>query len=159
MGIFTDKDKGYKKLVTVFSADKGKEQVFVGFNRSSGEYVSGGELITVAQVATINEYGSEKRKIPERSFMRSAMDEGSDKIKKVTDTVCLKILEGKMDRTQALGILGEFIKTLFKKKIISGPFKKNKPSTIRAKGGKDKPLIDTSQMINSIEWEINKGTK
>lgn len=160
---FYEKDQGYDRLMLQFrSAKKGGTKVFVGFLRSSGEYKprSGGERqgqpVTVAQIAAIHEFGAPGAGIPERSFMRGAIDQNGPALEKFMRRLTLEILLGKSTRKRAFGILGEFVKNLMKRTIQRGVPPPNAPETIRRKGS-SKPLIDTGQMINSIDWEVEEG--
>ena len=147
---FYEKDLGLAKLMTTFSTKEGS--VGIGVLRSSGVY-KGAENMTVAQVAAIHEFGSKDGSIPERSFMRTAVFENKGSINKLIKGLAVKITDGAMGRDKALGIIGEYVKGLIKNRIRSGPFVPNAPETIRRKGS-SKPLIDTGQLINSIDWEL-----
>lgn len=52
--------------------------------------------------------------------------------------------------TEAVVTVGEV-----KKRIITGPFVPNAPTTI-AKKGSDKPLIDTGQLLDAIDYKMHK---
>ena len=156
---FTDTDKGWKQLMTAFKVNAGQTAVFVGFLRSSGWHKQKpgdkGPPLTVAQIAAANEYG--RGDVPERSFMRSAMDEHGGELKKFIKKLTTKILDGKMSKTQALGLVGERVKTWFQSKIDENIPPPNAASTIARKGS-DHTLVDTGQMRGSVEWEI-RGKK
>lgn len=149
------KGKGMDELVTSMKANSGRTTVFVGFLRSSGTH-KGGEGMNVASVAHQNEFGTEK--IPERSFMRSAMNENRKKIKKMCLALAKKVLHGEMDEHKALSVLGLFLQNKFRSKIQEGIPPPNAPSTIAAKGS-DHTLIDSGQMRDSVDFEVVKGKK
>jgi phage gpG-like protein len=165
---FTDRDKGFKKLFAKFEAEKGKAAVFVGFLRSSGVYQpkpkssapkNPPKPITIAQIAAIHEFGSKDGTIPERSFMRSAIDANKKQIEKLLKKLLLAVLEGKQTRKVALGLVGEFVSSKMKKRITDGLKPALKAATVKRKKGKSTPLIDTGQLINSIDWEVQEGVK
>lgn len=155
---FYDKDLGYADLVTRMDSPGGS--VFVGFLRSSGEYKQkqGKDAMTVAQVAAIHEFGSKDGTIPERSFMRSALSQGKNKIEKLAAKLTGQVTDGAMDEQEALGVLGEFVKGLMKTKITDGLSPPLKAATIKRKGSST-PLIDTAQLINSIDWSVTGSEK
>lgn len=160
-GEFYDKDSGYQALMTTFQG-KGEEAVFVGFLRSSGVYQpkqgGAGKPMTMAQLGAIHEFGAPNAGIPERSFMRSAVEANKHKLEKLVERLAGQVIDGKLARRNALGILGEYVKNLFKAMIRKGLKPPLKPATVRRKGS-SKPLIDTGQLINSIDWEVVENKK
>ena len=164
---FFDKDTGWDKLVTSFENTTGESAVFVGFLRSSGLYkkkakggkMEKGEEITVAQVAAINEFGSSDGRIPERSFMRSAVDANQKKIERTVEKLTTKVVDGEMTEKKALGVLGALVQSLMRKRITEGVPPPNAPSTLAHKGSGKGTLVDTSQMINAIDFEVTEGKR
>jgi hypothetical protein len=106
----------------------------------------GTDLVTVAAV---NEFGAPKKKIPERSFIRSATDEQRPKVERMKR----RILEKLVDRTSniriELGELGAWMKAQIQNKIVRLKMPPNAPSTI-AKKGSENPLVDKGQLHQSI---------
>jgi len=146
-----DIDKGFKALqMALFQEDK--KAVDVGY--FSGEiFEENGE--DLASVARQNEFGIPGH-IPERSFMRSTYDQNKDQIMKAY-TLYFKA-ETKGLTTKAFLKLGALVTGMIKKKIKTAKSwaVPNAPATIAAKtrAGKvgDAPLIDTGQMMNSIDF-------
>lgn len=154
---FFDKDQGWDKLMSQFSLKKGGANVSVGYLRSGAVHKSEkGKTITMAQLAAIHEFGSSDGRIPERSFMRSSITQNKASLKKLIDSLTGQIVDGKISEIRALGIIGQTVKQNMQAKIRSGLTPPLKPETIRRKGS-SKPLIDTGQLINSIEWEVKEG--
>jgi phage gpG-like protein len=155
-----DKDTGYAELATRF---RGKgANVFVGFLQSSGVYKPkgerGGKPITVAQVAAIHEFGSSDGRIPQRSFMGSTIDEKDRELQGVVAQLLRKVIGGELSEVRALGIVGQKVKDWFRAKITAGLKPALSPRTIARKGpGKEKPLIDTGQLLGSITFQVRKG--
>ena len=91
--------------------------------------------------------------IPERSFLRSTLNENKDKATK------LLIRELKGDISQgdfsgrAFAIVGENLSGEVKRKIQSGIEPALDPETVRRKGS-SKPLIDTGNLLQSITYEV-----
>jgi hypothetical protein len=160
---FWDKDKGWKELVHTFEVNDGEMVAFVGFLRSSGMYKNKGRRggkppkpITIAQLAAVHEYGSSDGHIPQRSFFISTLTENRRKIEKRLKKLAGQILDGGMNERKGLGAIAEWVKGLIKSKIASNIPPQNADSTVKRKGSSH-TLIDTGQMINSVDWEVKKG--
>jgi len=123
--------------------------VNVGIPLSAGN--EDGTGIPLALVAAVNELGSGR--VPERSFLRSAIRENKAVYSKINKVNLAKMVKGQMTCDQALSILGNVAVGHVKQKIRTGPFTPNADSTIKAKGS-DRPLIDDAQMIQNIVFEL-----
>lgn len=148
---FQDRDLGYKDFFDKFKQNKKGRSVKVGILKRAGVHKGAGT--TVAQVAAYHEFGT--KHLPERSFMRSTMDEKDKDIKSLSKSLLIQTLFQSRTVTQALEILGATIQKFIKAKITSGLKPPLKPSTILKKGS-SKPLIDTGQLLNSIDFEVEK---
>lgn len=93
-------------------------------------------------------------KIPERSFLRSAVAENKDKITNAVGNQYIRFVGANVSLSKALNIIGLLVTNLVKAKIRKGPFKPNAPSTIKAKKS-SRPLIDTGRMRQSITHELD----
>lgn len=163
-GEFEDKDTGWADLCTTCEVNGGEASGFVGFLRSTAHYKNKaargkGEKanpITVAQIAAVNEYGSQDGRIPERSFIRSTVNEYHDQIQRMLDKFSDQILEGKMTRKRALGIASQFLADKIRAKINSGVPPRNAASTVRRKGS-SKTLVDTGQMLAAVDWDVKES--
>mgnify|MGYP001381330246 CR=1 FL=1 len=129
----------------------GERVVKVGFPRGKFE-VDG---TPVAQVAAIHEFGSPERRIPERSFLRSAIRERQAEIIRLNKVSLVKIIRGQLTSEQALNQLGEMAKGSVQQKIRGGDFAPLRPSTVKRKGS-SKPLIDTGQMVQSVSYVVGE---
>lgn len=172
MGNFTDKDKGWNRLMTTFKVNAGETAGFAGYLRSSGEYkneetrkaeakASGKPMkpaapVSVAQVAAFNEYGTASA--PERPFVRTAMAEHTKEMKRLTKKAAAQVVDGKMGKSQAIGLLCQKVIDWIAQSIDSNVPPPNAPSTVAAKGSSH-TLIDTGQMKNSLDWEIRGNKK
>ena len=107
----------------------------------------------VAMVAAVHEYGSPSQGIPERPFLRVAVQRNRQKYVRLNRINLVKMLRGQATVEQALGQLGEMAKGDVQTEIRSGDFAPLKPATIKRKGS-SRPLIDTGQMVQSIAWEL-----
>lgn len=66
----TDRDMGFDDLMKAFDDLEGEISVEVGVPEDSGQYEDGANQVLVASA---NEFGTDT--IPERSYLRSTMDE------------------------------------------------------------------------------------
>ena len=105
---------------------------------------------SVPMVAAINEYGAPAKNIPPRPFFRQMIAAESGHWPSDTGAV-LKAAD--YNAAAALGMLGEAVKGELQRAIRNFSGAPLAPSTIAAKGF-DKQLIDTSVMINSVDYEV-----
>lgn len=133
--------------------------VTIGVNEREGTKVHPGNIelkgaagrrrATVAEVAFWAEFGT--RTAPERSWLRSTVDENMNLFEAVRDKALNDIAAGKTTPKQGLSQLGFVIRESCKNKIKMGPFAPNAPSTAARKGG-NKPLIDSTLFLRSITY-------
>jgi len=139
-------DSLMKKLQAIAeSMDAG--HVDVGF-MSEAKYPDG---TGVAQVAFWNEFGTATS--PPRPFFRGmiARDSGN-----WPEVMARQAKGTNLDGAKTLGLMGEYIGGQLIQSINDLETPKLADSTVAAKGF-EKPLIDTSHMINSITYQINEG--
>lgn len=93
---------------------------------------------------------------PERSFIRSTADaKKNGEWRIAAEGYRVEIVNGRMTTDRALGLMGARIKKDVQEKIRSQVPPPNAPSTIAAKGS-DHPLINTGQLLNSIDFEVHR---
>ena len=108
--------------------------------------------VSLAEIAAFHEFGTST--IPERSFLRSTFyGHAAEGLAKMCAKLSKAILEGKMDETRALGLLGLWAVSEVRKTIRAGIEPELAPATIAAKGS-SLALVDTGQLINSITWVV-----
>jgi hypothetical protein len=148
------RDTGEKKLRAELNRLKKGPGVKIGVLENAGNHKSENdheEILTVAAVATFNEYGTET--IPERSFIRSTMTENESALLEYSRELKGKVLKGELKTEEALGLMGMKIQSLIQRKIDSIDSPPNSPETIARKGS-SKPLIDTGQLRQSITYAL-----
>jgi len=96
--------------------------------------------------------------IPARSYIRSTMDEQSERFLKGADGLIGMVIDGDISKYQALERMGLLIETEIKKKIRTLRNPPNAPATIKAKGGKDNPLINKGTLVGSIRYVVKTAT-
>lgn len=146
-----DKDLGWKKILLNMRKMDAKA-VKVGIQ--SGDKTSDGKE-DLAYVASLQEFGSPGGKIPERSFIRIAIDSNERKIDNLFDKLAFRILSGSVSIRGALDIMGLAITGMIQEQITDGEYVPLAPATIKQrKNHSDKPLIDTGHMRQSIRHVI-----
>ena len=142
-------DRKWKKIVKNFP--KFDNTVLkVGIQKDAGENFAGE---SIAEYAAKNEYGS--RRIPERSFIRSTIDQKRPQIFKLIANEFDKTLKLRISPERALKVVGTYVETEIKKKITALRSPPNSPVTIKRKGSSN-PLIDSGLMRQSIRYNITK---
>ena len=138
---------GVMKALEDIARKMGGGEVAVGF-MAGATYPDG---TPVAAVAFWNEYGGPGRQ--PRPFFRQMIAKESPtwpgkmaKLAKATD----------YDGDKVLALMGEDIKGALQQSINEFQSPPLAPSTIEAKGFA-KPLIDTSHMLNSVTYEVDKS--
>lgn len=122
--------------------------------KKSGDFANSGRLTSKnkSNFAQTMDRKAHSFTMPQRSFIRSAVDENKKKIDDMSAKLAGKIVDG-MSPNQALGIMGNAVQGMIQKKIANGPFEPNKPSTVKKKG-RNKPLIDTGHLRQSIRYVV-----
>jgi len=132
--------------------------VKVGIIKAKGKVVYEGTDASVAYIGSIHEFGHEESNIPERSFIRSTIQDQQENLKKLLAIQAIRIIEDGISVTKALNTLGAFTAGKIKKKFTNNDWKELEDSTKKSKvvNGKsgNTPLINTGQLRNSIHWEV-----
>ena len=154
-----DTDRGMDAIIKELTG-LGQYSVKAGIPESTGK--EGVDGVTVAQYAAWNEYGVAKKDggwhIPPRPFVTGWVENKTEEIKRIQETLVKSVSEGKLTAEKAVELLGQFAQDGIKQYIKTGDFVSNAESTIRAKNSST-PLIDTGTMMDSISFEIKKDGK
>ena len=105
----------------------------------------------VATVAAWNEFGVPSRGIPERPFLRNAVD-GADRelvpiLKAGIDPKTMELTD------QVAGLLGEVMKARAQRSIVQLREPPNAPATIRRKRSSN-PLVDEGVLHGSVSYAV-----
>jgi hypothetical protein len=169
-----DRDLGWRAMLKAVDSLAGGSYAKVGVladDSKGGAETDGG--LTVAELATVLEFGTDDGRIPSRPFLRDTFDEKRDELKQNASALLFKILDGKQSVGGALNILGMKLASETKKTITTGEGvpPPNAPSTIERKsvektrilksGWKkstltlnSRPLVDTGRLLNAITWSV-----
>lgn len=101
----------------------------------------------VARVARVHEFGYG---VPRRSFIRPVLHRNENSWKVQLRNAYSKAIMNDEDTLAVLDRFGRHVRGAIQREIWEGHFKRLSPATIKAKGGRTKPLIDTTFMVNSI---------
>lgn len=137
-------NKAIKELEKISTAMRGSDSVVVGLPKGSNEYPDGTSVI---MVGAVHEFGSPARNVPQRSFLRSTVKEKRRSYKDMFTKLAKKIVDGKMNLKQALGIVGLQVESDVKAKItdVDSPELKHRDGN---------PLVDTGHLRQSITYEV-----
>jgi len=114
------------------------------------------QMSELVVVGAVNEFGAPNKNIPARPFIRTTYDENRSKINNLVVDEYEKIVDGSSNVKRSLALIGEWVQAKTQAKIRAIRTPPNAPSTQRRKGRSIKkpvnnPLIDTGQMIQSIQ--------
>lgn len=148
----TDKDRGLKAL---FGQLKNSKHLVltVGVHGPEGSEPHEGGGITVAQLATIHEFGLGRS--PERSFIRAWADEKQADHMNALRAIGREVLKGTYSAMIGLERLGVLFVGEIQARISGGISPPLMGKTIERKGS-SVPLIDTGQLRSSIRYRIKK---
>lgn len=143
-----------------------KKNVYVGIPQSNSKREetedNKSSQVTNAELAYINETGSPAQHIPPRPFLVPGVQDAKDKVVKILANAALTT-DSNTDVDVALNKAGLVASQTVKRRITQSiDIEPLSPATIRARQtrksrprkGVMKPLIDSSQMLNSITYVI-----
>ena len=140
-------NKGLEKELELINKI-GKARVKVGVQADAGIHSESGE--SLVDIGIWNEYGTAH--IPSRPFIRQTFEDNQQAVAQYLGRVVSNVAKGD-DLVQELSKLGQWYQDKQKKTLTSYPWTPNAPSTRRRKKS-SKPLVDTSQLVNSIRYKV-----
>jgi hypothetical protein len=144
--IIKDRDKGWNRAKR-YIRDRKAQYVDVGVMTV---HDLRSDDVTNTMLAMVHEFGLG---VPERSFIRSTVDEKQLEYIKFMHKLGGLVAVGKMTKKQALTLLGAKVEADMKTNIRSGIEPALAASTVASKGS-SKPLINTGQLASSIDYEV-----
>jgi len=137
-------DDATKELDKLNDRMAAPHNVRVGLPKDSNAYPDGTSVILVG---TVQEFGSEKKGIPSRSFLRKTIAIKRREYKQLFVKLSKAMVKGDADMTKALGTIGLSVQADVQRRISAGI-----PPKLKSREGT--PLIDTGHLRRSITFEI-----
>ncbi len=146
------KRKNPKAIDDIINQTKrmGKKKLTVGVPNGGKHSKSG---LDMALHVAVHELGSIKANVPARPFIAPSMKKNTVKYAKIMAKQAPKILLGRKTTAQVLDDVGGQAVDDIRDYIRTANFTPLSPVTIAAKGS-DKPLIDTGEMMDAIDYEV-----
>lgn len=144
----------FKRLIKLMH-DIENAYVSIGVHEDAGSYTGPGKQPTVVEVALWTEFGT--KHMPERSWLRSAVDENMGQIDRWREEILEQIWEEKITVAQGLEMIGYRMQALIQNKIKSNVPPPNAPSTLAEKrrdGVGDSTLIHTGLLMRSVTFKV-----
>jgi hypothetical protein len=147
MAAVKDIDRGWNNIVRELEKAKGME-VAVGILEGSQN-----EGQSIAEYATYSEFGTDN--VPSRPFMATSFDENVAEINSDFKRQADAMVQGKRTANEALTVIGQKHAGRIQTTITGRNFlPRLAPSTIAAKKGSTKTLVDTGAMANAVHISI-----
>ena len=137
------------RLKSIQRAMADKPELKVGFLENA-TYPDG---TSVALIAAIQNFGAPRVGIPPRPFFSNVIARDQEKW---PEQVARLLKAENYNAERALALMGESIQGEIRESIIQTNSPPLKPATVDRKGF-EKPLIDTSHMLNSVDYIVVKG--
>ena len=145
--VIKDTDRGWKKLRRTLAL-KRPRYVDVGVLT---KHDARSDDVTNTMLAMIHEFGIGP--IPSRSFIRDTIDIEKQEIVHFIRKLAERVVTNTISKRVALTLLGAMVEASMKGRVSAGLTPPLKESTIVRKGS-SKPLIDTGQLISSLDYEV-----
>lgn len=162
-----DRDLGYARTIQRLLKLEALSFTVGIHDKDSKVYQRGqGDPVTTAQVGTFHEFGTldkfedptntkrGERGVPQRSFLRSTVDENEQKYADQIDKALGRSIDGTLDLRVGLGVVASGLLGDVQKKISRGVRPDITDATKAAKGS-TKPLIDDGPLRQSLSWELD----
>lgn len=158
MAVTRDIDRGYRALVDRIYG-MGSPKIRVGIlDGDVPKEPSGGDAVTLLQVATWNHFGVENADgsphIPARPFISAWFDENEARLRQELAILMRAVVAGKYTKEQILALMGQRCVGEIQARIAEGVDPPNAESTIKRKGS-SKPLIDTGQLRSGVTYKVD----
>lgn len=155
-GHVRDIDMGWRKLRDQFKRTAQHNVVRVGIQGS--EALADHDGINNVALAAVHEFGTMDGRIPERSFIRAAIDENQGKYRDFVRRIANRVVDRKMSVLNGLKVLGEKVVADMRARVRAG-LEPDITEETKARKGSSKPLIDTGQMLGSITAVVGEGDR
>ena len=138
-------DHGFDNIIRQALKLDGKG-VKVGIRRGKGSH-DGTDML---DIAVYNHFGTAT--IPARPFVSDCAEKNAGQIKEAQKRLVYRVYQGGLSAEGALAQLGAWYVNVQKGHILHGGWTPNAPATVKRKGS-NRPLVDTGQLVNTVDWE------
>ena len=138
-------DHGFDNIIRQALKLDGKG-VKVGIRRGKGSH-DGTDML---DIAVYNHFGTST--IPARPFISDCAEKNAGQIQEAQKRLVYRVYQGGLSADGALAELGAWYVNVQKGHILHGGWTPNAPATVKRKGS-NKPLVDTGQLVNTVDWE------
>lgn len=138
-------DHGFDNIIRQALKLDGKG-VKVGIRRGKGSH-DGTDML---DIAVYNHFGTAT--IPARPFVSDCAEKNAGQIQEAQKRLVYRVYQGGLSADGALAQLGAWYVNVQKGHIAHGSWFPNAEETKKRKGS-DKPLIDTADMMKTVDWE------
>lgn len=133
-----------KALEKLSKSMGGPDSVKVGLPKNANDYPDGTSVI---MVGATHEFGSPSRNIPQRSFLRSTIQEKRRSYKRMFRRLAIRIIKGRITKKEALSLIGLQVQGDVVSNISDGISPPLKSRT-------GNPLNDTGHLKQSITFQV-----
>lgn len=143
-----DRDLGLNRILSEMDR-VGRKEVVIGVLEGSVD----GEGMSIAEYASANEYGTDD--IPARPANAMAFDQNEKALAVVIGQQHKRVIDGRATADVALTFVGSWFKAKVQHMITNVDILPAlSPSTIAAKKGSTKTLVDSGAYANAIQIEV-----
>lgn len=111
---------------------------------------------SIIDVAIWNNFGIG---VPRRDFMTPASKEWQEYFQQMVELAQNALIDGTQDIDEFLNMMGEEGAEFISQAIVKLRTPPNSPATIRRKGGKNNPLVDSGDMSRAPTYELRRRAK
>lgn len=145
------KDSGwsdyFRKLI-----EETSRSITVGIHEDETDREIDSDFKTNAEIGYIHEFGLG---VPRRSFLREPFESNHDRLVRMQQQIFKAAAVGQIAPSSVLPLIGESAVSLLKNNIRDGISPPLSPTTVALKKSST-PLIDTGQLLNSIDYQVEK---
>lgn len=144
-------DSGFARLLeNVYRGEK--PRIHVGIMAKDGAKPHGEDEITVAEIAAIHEYGLGDA--VERSFLRAWFGKHQDQVREALRRQTALVIEGKLDRYNALAQMGAWIAGEIQRYISANQVKPPTSAETNERKGSTTTLVDDGILKSAISFSV-----
>jgi hypothetical protein len=137
--------------------DMGRATLRVGVVGEAAHRTHSRSNLSLGILAIIHELGNPRTGLAARSFVMSTLElpDVQAHIVDMERRLLPEVMFGRMSRDVALAEIGEYVAERIRARMLNGEIRPDiMPSTIAAKGGDDRALVATHELVEGVGFEI-----